>query len=94
MGDSRAGREGALPCHCRALSICGPAHTRWRSLALSCPPASLHPVFSAGVVARVLKVDGGAGRLSLGLKPSYFEDLRWGITLSFVCFKTFNMCWL
>ena len=32
----------------------------------------------AGVVARVLKVDSGAGRLSLGLKPSYFEDLRQG----------------
>lgn len=36
-------------------------------------PASRPPC--AGVAARVLKVDRSVGRLSLGLKPSYFEGL-------------------
>ena len=40
------------------------------------PPAPLPA--TAGVVARVLKVDAAANRLSLGLKPSYFEDIRCG----------------
>lgn len=56
---------------------------------LACLPMRPHPpchaprhAAPAGVVARVLKVDAPARRLSLGLKPSYFEDLRWGAWLN------------
>lgn len=57
------------------LPIRCPAHTDSLTLDML-PPAPLPA--TAGVVARVLKVDAAANRLSLGLKPSYFEDIRCG----------------
>lgn len=71
------GTRGRLPCLC-----CQPASPACTPACLplpdpcACPPRS-PPRPGAGVVARVLKVERDAGRLSLGLKPSYFEDARW-----------------
>lgn len=44
----------------------------------ACDSALAHGAFflAAGVLARVLAVDPGASRLSLGLKPSYFEGCQ------------------
>lgn len=66
------GIAGVLP-FIQLLQAGGPAVPAPPIGSLPSPPAWSVP--AAGVAARVLKVDRAAGRLSLGLKPSYFADL-------------------
>ena len=63
-----------------ALCVCRPCPAAFfpPHQTLTCPPPRHTCPPAAGVVARVTKVDTAGGKLSLGLKPSYFEDVRWG----------------